>query len=115
MLMPLMVVLIIILITLSKFTHYQLDKAEDSFANDFLVSFSRLPNFGKNTEDYKQYYPIIDDLTRLNQEQSIRMLKGNKASLKIRQLGNNREEQLKRFLDILKYAKENQVFVWISC
>ena len=115
MLIPFMVVLIIILISLSKFTHHQLDKAEDCFENGFLVSFSRLPNFSKNTEDYKEYYPMIDNIARFNRDQSIKMLKGNKVSLKIRQLGSSRDEQLERFLDIVKYAEKNQVFVWISC
>jgi hypothetical protein len=80
------------------------EKVEKSTKDGYSVTLSLLPDFQSRT-DYKKYFVLIDELSKID---------GAKISVKIRQLGENREAQLRNFLKIVQYANMNGVFVWIS-
>ncbi|MGI9554483.1 MAG: hypothetical protein ACR2M6_00810 [Vampirovibrionia bacterium] len=100
-------VFIIILIILVVLINCDLDyreKVQKSAEDGYGVTLSLLPDF-KSKNDYKKYFQLIDEMSKIN---------GAKISVKIRQLGENRDSQLRNFLDIVQYANQNNVFVWIS-
>ena len=100
-------VFIIILIILVVLINCDLDyreKVERSAEDGYGVTLSLLPDF-QSKNDYKKYLQLIDEMSKIN---------GAKISVKIRQLGENRGSQLRHFLDIVQYANQNNVFVWIS-
>ena len=99
--------IIIITIILLFLINWDLDyreKVERSIDNGYSVTLSLLPDFHSKS-DYKKYFQLIDEMSKIN---------GAKISVKIRQLGENRDSQLRNFLEIVQYANLNNVFVWIS-
>ena len=109
----LLIVIITILISMLKINY--MIKAKQCFKDGFLVSFSKLPNFYHWSNDYQDYYKLINQISKLNIDNHKTMLNGNKISIKIRQLGVTQTQQIDRFLRLARYAKSKKVFVWISC
>jgi hypothetical protein len=86
-------------------------KMMTSLNTGYNVTLSYLPNFGAK-EDYLHYYTMINTLSPLNNQGN--MLEQNKISIKLQQLGETYEIQEQRFFNILQYANQQNVFVWIS-
>lgn len=109
-----LLILLIVLIVILFIMNYKIDyknKMEITLNSGYGVTLSYLPDFYSKC-DYLNYYEIVDVLSPINDNKPIYY--GNKLSLKINQLGVSTKDQYKNFYDILKYATNRNVFVWIS-
>ena len=113
MLFVLIIVSLSILIWTTEITYR--DKVSEAFEEKYLVSLSRLPNFTSWTNDYDYYHKLVNDIEHYNNLLGKNLYKGCKLSVKIRQLGKEKTEQIMRFKDLVKLAKSKKIFVWISC
>tara|TARA_B110000858_G_scaffold198451_1_gene265193 strand:- start:3 stop:833 length:831 start_codon:yes stop_codon:yes gene_type:complete len=94
--------IIIYLLTLHEIQYS--NKIKQSINKGYDVTISRLPDYGSK-DDYLYYFKLLNDLSCIDSA---------KISLKVKQLGQNKKEQLKNFIDILTYARDKNIFVWIS-
>jgi hypothetical protein len=114
----LLATLFIVIMVLSSFQISNLysadiqDKINNAHNKGFGVSLSLLPYFNTDNSDFKEFYQIIDYIVAKEPNQSI--FERDKISIKITQLAENPENQWKILHDIVDYAKQKDVFVWIA-
>lgn len=87
------------------------NRMEKATSLEYSVTLSYLPNFNSK-EDYKNYFYLIDVISPQNRLKNLPQ--SYKISLKIRQLGMTPLQQITNFMKILEYAREKNVFIWIS-
>lgn len=88
------------------------DKINTAYENGFKVSLSLKPVFDSKRNNVTEFYKLIDTISTKDPETD--MFLRSKISVKLRQIGANKTEQDKNFMTLLKQAKDNNVFVWIS-
>ena len=80
--------------------------------DNYLITISILPIFTENNDSYKKYYKVINYLDKISQSSDI--FRRNKMSIKIGQLADNDEDRWNKFLNLVDYANQKNIFIWIS-
>ena len=115
------VFLIFILLLLLLFVHlnylnlYSLlnqNKIKNAYSHNFGLSLSLLPYFNTDNEDYREFYKMIDFIAKNEPNKNI--FKRSKISVKITHLAKDPQDQWILLQKIVNYAKDRNVFVWIS-
>ena len=88
------------------------NKINNAYSNNFSLSLSLLPYFNSDNEDYKEYYKMIDFIAKNEPNKNI--FKRSKISIKITHLAKEPQDQWILLHNIVNYAKDRNVFVWIS-
>lgn len=88
------------------------EKINNAHNKGFGVSLSLLPYFNTENSDFKEFYQIIDYIVAKEPNKSI--FERDKISIKITHLAKDPINQWEILHDIVDYAKQKNVFVWIS-
>ena len=108
-------VIILILITFQIYNkHFRYsfeDEIKIAYINNYNICLGNYNIYNQNIVNL--YFKYIDIINQSNIYQD-NLYKKGKVSIKILHLGKNNEERLINFERILKYAKNKNVFVWIS-
>jgi hypothetical protein len=71
-----------------------------------------MPYFNKNNNDYMEIFNMINFINKRDSDKTI--FERSKISIKIRQLSKTHKEQQKILEEIVNYAYNKNVFIWIS-
>ena len=89
------------------------NKIEIINSNNYIFSVSLLPYFNITSNDYLEFYKMIDYIS--NNTNNTNIYTNSKISIKIRQLAKTEKEQQNILENIIDYANKKNVFVWLSC
>ena len=77
-----------------------------------LYSISILPTINRDNDVSNEFKQLIYNADK--NSKCLNILKKNKISVKIRQLGKNLDVQVKRLENIVDYAEKKNIFIWIA-
>ena len=108
------IILILVIIYIIRYST-TLDTIKPNVTNlhkNSLISIGIVPIFSKKNSSYHEFFKIIKYLNHISKSKNI--FKRNKISIKIPQLSPNKHLQWIYLLNIVSFAKEYNIFVWIS-